>query len=241
MHQLPDGTLYRSILVAVLIVSFGFWVRMARRDRRLIGVYLGALLGGFTGAKIVYLFAEGWLHVGEPGMWLTLASGKSIVGALLGGYLGIEIAKASVGYQKATGDWFALVVPLGIAAGRIGCLSVGCCLGIPLQPEAWWTSLDLSGTPRWPAPMTELLFNLVAFSILLTFQRHRVLPGQLFHLYLIGYGIFRFFHEFLRATEKPFGGVSGYQVAALGLIALGWIRFIQRRRHSRSLLSVEDR
>jgi phosphatidylglycerol---prolipoprotein diacylglyceryl transferase len=33
-------------------------------------------------------------------------------------------------------------------------------------------------------------------------------------MYLIAYGICRFFHEFLRATPKPFLGISGYQIIA---------------------------
>jgi hypothetical protein len=36
-------------------------------------------------------------------------------------------------------------------------------------------------------------------------RQNRILSGQLFHLYLIGYGAFRFSHEFLRATP-PHGG-----------------------------------
>jgi phosphatidylglycerol:prolipoprotein diacylglycerol transferase len=43
-------------------------------------VYLGALLGAFTGAKLVYLAAEGWMFVDSPDRWLIWATGKTIVG-----------------------------------------------------------------------------------------------------------------------------------------------------------------
>ena len=64
----------------------------------------------------------------SPQRWVIWATGKTVLGALLGGYLGVEVAKKCTGYSKATGDWFALIVPVGIAVGRIGCLMQGCCL-----------------------------------------------------------------------------------------------------------------
>lgn len=214
---LPGSGVYRAIMVGSLLVSFLLWLKFVRRDRRMIAVYLGAVLGGFTGAKIVFILAEGWLFWGKPGFLGILLSGKTIIGALLGGYAGVEIGKASVGYQGATGDWFAFIVPLGIAAGRVGCLTAGCCQGIPLE----------SGI-AWPAAAVELGFNLTIFAILWPLRKVLKLNGQLFHIYLIAYGLFRFAHEFLRATEKPFAGLSGYQIAAVGLVVLAAIRFRQR-------------
>jgi phosphatidylglycerol:prolipoprotein diacylglycerol transferase len=52
----------------------------------------------------------------------------------------------------------------------------------------------------------------------------------LFHLYLIAYGIFRFFHEFLRDTPLVVGPFSGYQFAALAVAALGFIGYLRRRK-----------
>jgi hypothetical protein len=46
---------------------------------------------------------------------------------------------------------------------------------------------------------------------------------------LIAYGIFRFFHEFLRDTPQIIGPFSGYQFAALGVAALGVFGFVVRR------------
>lgn len=215
---LPESSVYRTMMLLALIVSFFFWSRRAKKDRRLLLVFLGAVLGGFAGAKIVFVLAEGWTYYGQPNFWLHMAAGKTIIGALLGGYIGIEIAKASIGYRQATGDWFAFIVPLGIASGRIGCLSQGCCQGIALGD---------SGTV-WPAAAVEMGFNLLMVVVLFPLRRLPNLQGQLFHIYLIAYGAFRFAHEFLRATPKPFLGLSGYQVTAIILIAFGIIRFHQR-------------
>ena len=162
---------YTWLLLAGVIISFLFWKKRARQDRRLVFIYGAALVGAFFGAKVIYLLAEGWLHFGAPDMWLQLAAGKSILGALLGGYVFVELAKRHVGYERATGDDFALIAPISIGLGRVGCLLHGCCLGAVCSP-GWYALKDADGVPRWPAVPTELAFNLFAFALFL-FLRHR--------------------------------------------------------------------
>ena len=47
---------------------------------------------------------------------------RSILGGLVGAWLGVHVAKRLCGYQLRTGDLFAPAVALGMAVGRIGCL-----------------------------------------------------------------------------------------------------------------------
>ena len=100
---------YGWLMLAGIFVSILFWSRVARRDERLVLIYVAALAGAFLGAKVVYLGAEGWLHWHDENRWIVLATGKSITGALLGGYAAVEIAKYFLRYTRTTGDWFALV------------------------------------------------------------------------------------------------------------------------------------
>src|SRR5438045_1072692 len=111
---------YSLLMLAGIVVSIIAWSRIAKRDERLLIIYIAALVGAFLGAKIVYLLAEGWIDWHQPNRWLHLATGKTIIGGLLGGYVAVELAKKFVGYKSATGDWFALIVPIGISIGRIG-------------------------------------------------------------------------------------------------------------------------
>jgi phosphatidylglycerol---prolipoprotein diacylglyceryl transferase len=215
-------------LLAGVVISFLFWKKRAREDKRLVFIYGAALIGAFFGAKIVYFLAEGWLYLGAADMWPQLLAGKSILGALLGGYVFVELAKHHVEYRHATGDDFALIAPVGIALGRVGCLLHGCCLGEVCRPE-WYALKDVNGIPRWPAVPVELAFNVFAFAIFLVLRRRRILPGQHFHLYLIGYGGFRFAHEFVRATPRILGPFSGYHFAALAVALFGGICFWRRR------------
>ncbi len=147
----------------------------------------------------------------------------------------MEAAKYATGYSEATGDLFAAVVPVGIIFGRIGCLLHGCCLGRVCDP-AWYTITDRRGFHRWPAVPVEIAFNFVSLAAILICRRNRLQQGQLFHLYLIAYGIFRFVHEWMRDTpllgNLPF---TGYQLAALAVALLGLIRYIQRSKAGHQL------
>ena len=229
MFQNPSSTAYGWLMLAGILVSVTLWSRLAKRDERLVLIYIAALAGAFLGAKLVYLGAEGWMHWHDADRWLQLATGKSIVGALLGGYAGVEIAKYFTDYRTPTGDWFAVIAPVGIFFGRVGCLLHGCCLGRVCEP-AWYTLNDAAGVSRWPAVPIEMVFNAAALIVFLTLRRANVLPGQHFHLYLIGYGLFRFIHEFFRATPAVAGPVSGYAIASIAVLTLGIIGYVRRQQ-----------
>jgi phosphatidylglycerol:prolipoprotein diacylglycerol transferase len=219
---------YGWLMLAGIVMSICFWSRLARRDDRLLAVYAAALIGAFLGAKAVYFFAEGYRHLGASDMWLQLATGKTILGGLLGGYAAVEMAKRLVGYRGATGDWFATIVPFGIILGRVGCWFHGCCQGKVCQPS-WFTVSDSAGAARWPSVPVEILFNLAMIAVLLPLRRAGTLPGQHFHIYLIAYGGFRFLHEFLREAPTVIGPFTGYQIAALAVAGLGAVGFAQRQ------------
>lgn len=223
---------YAWLMLAGIAVSIIVWSRLAKRDERLLFIYVAALIGAFLGAKLVYLFAEGWIDWHQPNRWLRLATGKSIVGGLLGGYLAVELAKRFVGFNSATGDWFALIAPIGITMGRIGCLLHGCCPGAACE-RSWYTRDDAEGVARWPAVPVEIAFNVVAIIAFMVFRKRRVLSGQHFHLYLIAYGFFRFAHEFVRATPRLIGPFSGYAIAALAMATFGILAFTKRAREPR--------
>ncbi len=234
--ELLHVTGYGGWMLAGVVVTALVWARAARRDARLPLIYFAALLGALVGAKIVYLLAEGWNDLGRPDQWLRWATGKSVLGSLLFGYAAVEWAKKSLGYTAATGDWFAVVAPVGIGLGRLGCWVHGCCAGRVIEPS-WYAVTDAAGVTRWPAVPLELGFNAVALVGALVLKAARLAPGQHFHLYLIAYGVFRFLHEFERATPRCFGGYSGYQIAALAVAGLGGIRWAQRQRASRAAAS----
>jgi phosphatidylglycerol:prolipoprotein diacylglycerol transferase len=227
---LNNSTAYGWLMLAGIFVSVIFWSRLARRDERLMLIYIAALAGAFLGAKLVYLGAEGWLHWHDENRWVILATGKSITGALLGGYVAVELTKKFLKYPGTTGDWFAVIAPISIMLGRVGCMLHGCCLG-NVCAENWFTINDVHGIPRWPASQMEFVFNALMLVVILLLRWRKIAPGNLFHIYLMAYGSFRFLHEFLRDTPHILGPISGYQIASLALVGLGAVGFVRRYQH----------
>ena len=193
---MQESSPYGWLMLAGIAVSAFFWMRLARRDDRLLIVYVAALVGAF-------------------------------LGALLGGYASVELAKRWVGYRSVTGDWFAMIAPLGIILGRVGCWLHGCCLGSACEP-AWFTVRDAKGLERWPAVPVEILFNVVMLISFVALRRRGCLVRQHFHVYLIAYGVFRFAHEFFRDTPRVVAGLSGYQFITLALVGFGIWAFRRR-------------
>src|SRR6267154_2639817 len=88
-------------------------------------IVAAAIGGAAAGSKILF-----WLEDPERTLehWNSiqyLLSGKTVVGAILGGTLAVEWIKRRVGVTRRTGDLFAIPLAVGIAIGRIGCFLAG--------------------------------------------------------------------------------------------------------------------
>jgi prolipoprotein diacylglyceryltransferase len=223
---------YGLLMLAGIGWGLWRWHRRTRHEPELMLVIIGALAGGFLGAKLAYLFAEGRMDWNQPDRWLRWATGKSVLGGLLGAFVGVEAIKRAHGIRTPTGDGFALSLPFSLFLGRIGCILHGCCLGRPWA-DGWCAVHDQSGIERWPAPHVEAVFQLLMLGLLAWMRRTGLGRDRLFYAYLIAYGTFRFAHEFLRATPRMVGPFSGYHLIALLMATLGtimWRRRTQERR-----------
>lgn len=187
------------------------------RDR--LGICLGALCGGLVAARLPFLFAD-WEAFCRGTAWL--ASGKTLILGLAGGYLGVELAKWSLGVRVRTGDSFAVPVALGIGIGRWACLAAGCCYGTPTSLP-WGINVG-DGLKRHPTQVYESIFHLTAAVILAVAVRRGWCRGQLIKLYILAYAAYRFASEFIRPEARLWWGLTGYQWAALVLVAVfAWL------------------
>lgn len=186
------------------------------------------LLGAVVGAKVAVVMGDALWPIRSFSDWPALVySGRSIVGALLFGFLAAEAAKPLMGYTRPPNDRFAIVVPFSIAIGRIGCWFAGCCLGLPIRDRA--VSGLLPSMHLHPIPLYEMFFHVSIGAALFYFYRTRRFSGQLFAIYMVAYGTFRYASETLRVTEKAFYGLSAYQWFALALILAGMASYCARR------------
>ena len=186
-------------------------------------------LGAVAGAKIGVVLGDALWPLRPFDDWAALlASGRSIAGALLFGFLAVEAAKPLLRYDIPPNDRFAVALPFSIAIGRVGCLVAGCCRGAPHDGPLAIAYDD--GVLRHPAQLYEALFQLLAGWALLAMWRRKILFGRLFALYLAAYGVFRFATEFIRDTAKPYGGLSAYQWMALAMVLAGATAIYLRTR-----------
>jgi phosphatidylglycerol---prolipoprotein diacylglyceryl transferase len=189
------------------------------------------LVGAIFGAKLAVVMGDALWPLQPFHGWAELAlSGRSIVGALLFGFIAAEVAKPLLHYKLPPNDRFAVVLPFSIATGRLGCWISGCCLGVEMHGPLAMTAAD--GVSRFPAALVELVFHLAAGATLLMLWRRKRFAGRLFALYLMAYGTFRFGSEFWRVTPKAFAGLSAYQWMCLAMVAAGAASFYWRRRPS---------
>ncbi len=223
---------YGILMIAGIVISAMLWRRTDRSRNIPVLVFVGGLIGAVVGAKLAYLLAEWPFHIGLPGCWIDALVGRTLLGGILCGYAGVEWGKWQSGYTAPTGDSFALVAPVGIAVGRIGCFLNGCCLG-RVCGRAWYAVADTQGLPRYPASLMDAAFQIIFVAIAWFAYRRQILRGQLFHVYMIAYGTFRFVHEFYRATPRIAGVFSPYQILALLIVIVGAWRFVARERRSR--------
>lgn len=212
-------------MVVGIIFAVVYWTKKGKDDVDLLAILLAGIAGGFLGAKLAYLFAEGWLHLHEENRWMHWVVGKSVMGSFLGGWMAVEWMKKRLGYKKITGDLFAQTLPLPLFMGRIGCLHAGCCKGIIFHGKVW------------PAVTVEMIFLAVMALVLFVLRRRNLLVGMHFYLFLVCYSTFRFCHEFLRDTPKVFWGISGYQIIAV-ITALAAVIAWRRRFFAMKKLSA---
>lgn len=195
--------------------------------RRYYTMQLITALGAVIGAKVAVILGDALWPLKPFDDWVALlASGRSIVGALLFGFIAVEIAKPLMHYDIPPNDRFAVILPFSIGIGRIGCLLTGCCRGLPYDGPFAIAYED--GILRHLAQLYETLFHFAAAYALLLLWRRQILFGRLFALYLVVYGMFRFGTEFLRETAKPYAGLSAYQLMCIAMILAGGIALALR-------------
>ena len=204
--------------------AVGFNTYRFRRSRSLLTgaqaafVVLGAAIGGFCGARFLGAIA-GAPEIGFAGaLW---RGDKTIVGGLLGGIAGVELAKACSRVKARTGDEVLLPLALGLAVGRIGCFLSGLSdrtHGLPTDLP-WGVDLG-DGIPRHPVQLYEAVFVLVALALL--WRRKRARPfaqGDLFRGFLVLYFAFRFAVDFLKPFPTAPLGITAIQMACVAGVA----------------------
>lgn len=201
-------------------------------------IAIGVLLGGRIGYLLFYDLPN-FLHA----PWIIIKvweGGMSFHGGLLGVVLMTWLwsRKQQKHFLDVT-DFIAPIIPVGLAAGRIGNF---------LQGELWgkithvpWAMIypQAGSVPRHPSEIYEFLLEGVLLFIVLWFYSAKPKPRMAVSaLFLLGYGVFRFFAEFFRMPDPQygylaFGWLTMGQILSFPMILLGiilmWIAYHRQR------------
>ncbi|MBK9783762.1 MAG: prolipoprotein diacylglyceryl transferase [Betaproteobacteria bacterium] len=189
---------------------------------------LGVILGGRLGQVLFYEPAYFLMHPLE--IFAVWQGGMSFHGGFLGVLLAMLLwtRKRQFAWLDIT-DFIAPLVPLGLAAGRVGNFINGELWGRITESSLPWAMVfpqagDL--LPRHPSQLYHVGLEGIALFLILWLYTRSVRPrGAASGVFLIGYGAFRFITEFFREPDAGIFGqsysISMGQWLSLPMILIG--------------------
>ena len=234
IRLLPLGAFGALGLLAMLYLLYHDPVRAKLTSTaQLVDATLVGYISAIFSARLFFFFAE-------PDQALTLWNffnitngGFSIVGGVLGVFTIVPIYLA---WQKipilAALDLTALYAPLMQSIGRIGCLSVGCCYGMPTSK---WLSVTYHnhsagaplGTALLPTQLYSSISLIMIFALLFFLRKQlKIGTGSILFLYLTLISIERWANDFFRSSHTHkfmLYDHNMYQIVALVTAAVSFI------------------
>ncbi len=211
--------------------------RLSLRDLEDLIFYgvLGVVAGGRLGYVLFYKPAYYLTHPLEIAyLW---EGGMSFHGGLLGVLAMMFWLARSRGYKFfEVSDFVAPLIPLALAAGRLGNFINGELWGRPSTlPWAMVFAQSGDGVARHPSQLYQLGLEGLALFVLVWWFASKSRPtGQVSAVFLVGYGVFRFAAEFAREPDNFLGllaaGLSMGQWLSLPMIAAGAYLFLWARK-----------
>jgi phosphatidylglycerol:prolipoprotein diacylglycerol transferase len=201
-----------------LVGFLGAWLLLTWRTRKVNSVWtkdnvsdiifygaLGVIIGGRVGYILFYNFGE-FLHAPWT-IFQVWKGGMSFHGGLIGVILMMWFYSRKIHKHPIDlTDFIAPVAPIGLGAGRIGNFINGELWG-RVTDAPWAMVYPQSGPqPRHPSELYEFLLEGVLFFIILWWFSAKSRPRYAVSgLFLLCYGVFRFFVEFFREPDMQIG------------------------------------
>jgi phosphatidylglycerol:prolipoprotein diacylglycerol transferase len=237
MYLIAFGLVWALGRSRIAARSESVWSTRDLDDALFYGI-LGTILGGRIGYVLFYKAAD---YIAEP--WRVLAvweGGMSFHGGMIGVIVAMWLyARSRRQHWLAVTDFIAPLVPLGLAAGRLGNFINAELWGRPSDVPWAMVFPNVDRLPRHPSQLYEfVLEGLVLFAVVWLFSREPRPRGAVSGLFLVTYGLFRFLVEFTREPDTHLGllalGLSMGQWLSLPMIVLGVVLLWWAYRTQRS-------
>jgi phosphatidylglycerol---prolipoprotein diacylglyceryl transferase len=204
-------------------------------DDLLFGGIVGVILGGRLGYVLFYKPGYYFSHPLE--VFAVWQGGMSFHG----GFLGVLVAMAFVARRQRVNWWdlmdfVAPLVPIGLAAGRLGNFINGELWGRPTDLPWGMVFRGAGDLPRHPSQLYQMaLEGFTLFALLWWFSSRPRPRMQVSAAFLVGYGAFRFIGEYAREPDAFLGflalGLSMGQWLSLPMVVAGiglWVLSARR-------------
>jgi phosphatidylglycerol:prolipoprotein diacylglycerol transferase len=241
--------IHPHFLFETLSYFIGFQVYRLTRSKQQLPASLvawivtGAIVGAALGSKMLYWFEDPIQTLHKWNDIVYMIQGKTIVGGLLGGWIGVEIVKKMIGWKYSTGDDIVPPLVIGMSIGRIGCFLTGLDDHTYGIATTWWTGIDFGdGILRHPTQLYEIVFLWLLFAVLAVIRKRWLNrgDGEIFRLFMVSYLAFRFGIDFIKPTLHPYLGLNNVQLACvLGIMYLTW-EFTQNTKKMKKTTKMEN-
>ena len=168
-------------------------------------IQIALTISGFFGIVFAILFQNLYDFIENPSTYKWTWA-MTFFGGLIGGtsvffliYF-LFLKKKNPPFLSPLMNLAGVGVPLAHGLGRIGCFLDGCCYGKPTD-SIWGIKFTTTETKVYPTNLYEAIFLLLLALIIGILVFYRVIKHS-FPIYMISYGIFRFFVEFLRGDHR---------------------------------------
>lgn len=214
--------------VLSIFIAYRYYLYLKKKqgdfleERTRFAIIVGAATGALVGSRLLAFIEH--FETASQLPWLYIFSSKTIVGGVIGGIVGVEIAKKFLKIKSATGDLLTFPLILGIIIGRVGCFFTGIYDGTVGNVTTLPWGMDLGdGLLRHPTSLYEIIFLVIIFCVLKKISKGIPMkPGILFRLFVVSYLVFRFCIEFIKPIDTLYIGLSAIQLASL-IFALYYI------------------
>ena len=233
--MLPDPIflnvhMYGVMIAVGILVGFGclsYYAKKIGIDERFTDfVFFNGIAAIAVGFGAAALFQATYNYIENPAAGFNLGGGITFLGGLIGGVVSF-LAVYFIMRRRLTGrvlDILSLapcIITVAHAFGRIGCFFAGCCYGKPTDSFLGVKFPHLH-TPVHPTQLYEaailfILFGVMSYLLLKKKFRYNMT------VYLIAYGVFRFFNEMLRNDSRGelVSGLTPSQFWSLLMVVIG--------------------
>jgi len=234
--------------VFAIIMSYFRAKAYGLRKYAIIDIALLAIIFGFLGAKLLYVFVEYKAFFLKP-LSVLGSDGFVVYGGIIGGVTAAVIycRKKNISFMS----YFDLAMPAVAVAqgfGRIGCFLAGCCYGCEstflgvIFPEG---SIAPAGVPLLPTQLISSAGNFLIALVLVLCARKIKTRGHIGALYLLLYGVGRFIIEFFRNDVRgSVGTLSTSQFISIFFVIGAVVMFVINKKRALPadmILSKEER